>query len=132
VTDVHRDASPVISLGMNVRDVDLLERNGPGGCGLGVDALLGFPGSPFGGIVDLGEGGDVRESSDAIDGAGAEVEGRSGGGVSGGEGSVALGGEGFGDGNEGVGIIGGGAVVDVVLGAVNRGERERGEGNLLG
>jgi hypothetical protein len=65
-----------------VRHADFLEGRGPGGGGFGVDALLGFPGGPLGRVVNFWEGGNVGEAGDAVDGASAEVEGRSGRGVS--------------------------------------------------
>ena len=77
-----------------------------------VDFFLEDPGVPFGGVVDEGEGGDVGETSDAVETGGAEVSFTGYFGV---DFLVALSGESGGGGEECSCIFWAGAVVDVFL-----------------
>ena len=90
----------------------LLQRSRPQLPGQRVRRLLRLPRPPFDRVVDGREGRDVGEAGDAVDRAGAQVQGRRGGLVGGG---VGLGGEALGGGEEGRRVGRGGGVVDVVL-----------------
>lgn len=108
----------------------LLDGTLPQLTGFEIRGLLLLPGSPFGPVVDLRERSDVRKTGDAVDGAGAEVDlggpGRRIRVVTPGlGGNITLEDEAVSVGDEGLGVGGGGAVVDVLLwvsSAINSGQ----------
>lgn len=79
----------------------------------GVVVVLGGLSGVVRGVNNAGIAGHTGEAGDAQDGAGAQIQRRGGGRVGLGQG-VGMGLEGLGDGDEGVGVLGRGAVVDVV------------------